>query len=204
LRSVKNRQDVRFSYGSNNSWFFDEPKLIQSTADLHQSVIQPLMAVDINEHIKTLVNQKQGSEWQVDMVTDMTCSVAVLNLFPAIGAPVEMPNYILQNKSLHALTRDHNDALYDDYLCLFRCLALHRGHSLNNLAEPTKQFLFAWCAHKGILPNEFFGFELSQLQDVEDFFRVNIEVYEMSTFFELEMQRKNKYDFFSSDYLMVD
>lgn len=174
---------LKYKYASQNYWFFDEPIYVGSTVDLEENVLDELAAKDIYGEINLKVSKK-GSNWTVDTIPDMVVYVAVMTHFSAIGSPVELPEYIWRNKSLVALTRDRNNRPYDDYLCLFRCLALHQGRAVAEIEAPARELFADWCAHVGIEPVDFYGFSLRDLPDVENFFDVNINVYEMSTWYE--------------------
>ncbi len=64
---------------------------------------------------------------------------------------------------------------YEDKLCLFRCLALHRGCHPRNLERDTKHFYEQYSDAE-----EFDGVTLEELSELEKLFELNIYVYRLT------------------------
>ena len=89
-----------------------------------------------------------------------------------------LPEYITKNRHVVGLVKDeHHSTPYDDNLCLFRCLALHKGYNYHNINKPAKALLQTY--QPGIHPKAFLGVKMNELSKVEKVFRVNIEVWEL-------------------------
>lgn len=190
MRSKKT-DGLKYSYAADNSNFFAiAPIFVASEREVQLGVIAKLEDIDIYDHISKLVNEKSGSEWVVDMVTDMQINVGVLNHHSLIGAPVELPRYVSYNPYLISLTLSPSKHPYDDYLCLFRCIALHRGETLTSMDSAAKGMFAEWCAHTNIEPRQFFGIQLHELMLVEDYFKININVFELNTYYETDIENK--------------
>jgi len=87
-----------------------------------------------------------------------------------------LPSFIINNKGLHALVKCRNSREYVDNLCLFRCLALFDGASLD-CERASKEKFYQYCHERGLNPNKFAGVTLRELVDVEDIFKMNVMVY---------------------------
>jgi hypothetical protein len=68
---------------------------------------------------------------------------------------------------------------YNDDLCLLRCLAVHRGAPVRDVKSPAKTYFNHYLQHKQKSPNKFSGVAIEDLQDIEQFYEVNIFVYEL-------------------------
>ncbi|KAJ8020607.1 hypothetical protein HOLleu_40243 [Holothuria leucospilota] len=89
----------------------------------------------------------------------------------------QIPEFITNNKAVVSLERDrNNNHRYEDNLCLFRCLALHKGASVKTLEKKSRKLYEQMYTVK---TKAFKGVPLSKLHDVETFFQLNIVVYEL-------------------------
>ena len=71
--------------------------------------------------------QRPNSKWVVVDITNATFYVTKLRDHP-IGRSVRLPKYVLENRAIVSLDCDKNTGLpYEDKLCFFRRLALHKG-----------------------------------------------------------------------------
>ena len=63
---------------------------------------------------------------------------------------------------------------YNDNLCAFRCLALHRGHDIKSIEGPAQDFYKQWSDQPA---KEFEGLNFVDFPAFERLFFVNLEVY---------------------------
>ena len=89
---------------------------------------------------------------------------------------VTLPDYVKNNKAIVGLTKDEHGVTYNDNLCLFRCLALHRGCDVRRL-ETTVVTLYA--KYTDIPVHDFAGVPLDELDKVETKFKTNVCVYQL-------------------------
>ena len=96
-----------------------------------------------------------------------------------IGAPVELPEFIKNSKSIIGLVRDRGgDKLpYDDDKCLFRAISLCNGADVKALARPTEALITQWLHYKH--ESIFRRVHLDELPEVETCFSIRINMYEM-------------------------
>ena len=67
--------------------------------------------------------------------------------------------------------------MYNDNLCLFHCLALHRGNKITTLEKETLNLFRCYCNYFQNLPTNFSGVTLAELDEIENLFHCNIMVY---------------------------
>jgi hypothetical protein len=67
---------------------------------------------------------------------NVTFYVNKINEYP-IGASVLLPDYVLRNPGVVALITGSNGIYNDDDLCLFICLAVHRGAPVSDVITVT-------------------------------------------------------------------
>ena len=104
-------------------------------------------------------------------ISNITCYANNLKDAP-FGAGPSLPSYITNNHGLANVSGDDN-------LCFFRCLAVHRGADRHWCKREAKKLFNDYCLHFNIVPNTFVGVNLVDFIDLEDFFKVNLVVYEL-------------------------
>ena len=103
------------------------------------------------------------------MVTNATFFVNRIEDYPIGCVGVILPDYVKNNKAIVGLAKDEHGAIYNDNLCLFRCLGLHLGRDVTTLYEEyTDQPVW-----------KFEGVVIDELIKVESVFEVNIVVYNL-------------------------
>ncbi|CAB4000813.1 Zinc finger and SCAN domain-containing 22, partial [Paramuricea clavata] len=156
---------------ANNNRVFDSPFQINNREDLVQ-VRTALENIDIHEWAR---QQRPNSKWIVMDFTNATFYVTKLRDHP-IGQSVRLPKYVLGNPAIVSLDCDKNTGLpYEDKLCFFRCLALHRGCHSKNLERDTQHFYEQYDDS-----DDFDGVTLEELPELEKLFELNIYVYRLT------------------------
>ena len=84
----------------------------------------------------------------------------------------------MRNKGLNSLCNDKQGRPYNDELCFFRCLALHKGFPITSLVKPVRDMLKTYKKKASI--TDFAGITLDQLEDVSRIFDLPINVYEQN------------------------
>ncbi|CAB4040471.1 Zinc finger and SCAN domain-containing 22 [Paramuricea clavata] len=165
-------QQTQYHHPSaNNSRVFDSPFQICNREDLAQ-VCEAMQNIDIHEWAR---QQRPNSKWIVMDVTNVTFYVTKLRDYP-IGCSVRLPKYILESRAIVSLDcNEHTGLPYEDKLCFFRCLALHRGCHPHNLERDTHYFYEQYSQD-----DDFDGVTLEELQELERLFKLNIFVYRLT------------------------
>ena len=133
---LKNKTTNRLKYyhSSNNCCgrLLEEPSLITNRGDFDR-FLERIKQPDI---LKWALSQRPNSDWVVELVTNVTYFVNRILQHPIGCVGLVIPAYVKNNKSIIALEKDHHcNAIYNDNLCLFRCLALHLGRDVTTLYE---------------------------------------------------------------------
>ena len=83
----------------------------------------------------------------------------------------------MDNTRVHALIRNFKTGkMYDDNLCLFRCLALHRKNKITALEKETLNLFCCYSNYFQISPTNFSGVTWAELDQIENLFHCNIMV----------------------------
>ena len=137
----KNTDQYKYYHSSCNCCgrYLDEPSLITNSKDF-DDFLERIRETDVWQWD---INQRPDSAWVCDLVTNVTFFVKRIIDHP-IGCvrATPLPVYIKKKKSVIGLeTEPNNNKRYNDNLCLFRFLALHRGCDLYRL-EPAVKTLY--------------------------------------------------------------
>ena len=171
---LKNNETDELCYywpSQNNQLLLGSPQLIRNEADM-VGLCGVVGQKDLQQHV-TYPNTK----YTFVKCTNISFYVTKLSGV-AIGAPIDLPGYLLNNKGLYSLTKSKKTGKrYDDRLCFFRALALHRGGKIEALEVSAKQLLREFCAEASVDVKDFCGITLDELEDASKFFNVGINVY---------------------------
>ena len=88
-----------------------------------------------------------------------------------LGAPLPLPNFVKYNRGLITVSSDEN-------LCFFHCLAVFKGADWLDCKTKTRE-LFAQYAMNFDVHN-FSGIAIDDLVQIEDLFKVNVSIYQLS------------------------
>ena len=173
---LKNKTTNRLKYyhSSNNCCgrLLEEPSLITNRADF-DSFLERIREPDI---LQWAIAQRPNSDWVCELVTNVTFFLNRIVQHPIGCVGVTLPDYVKNNKAIVGLTKDEHGVTYNDNLCLFRCLALHRGCDVRRL-ETTVVTLYA--KYTDIPVHDFAGVPLDELDKVETKFKTNVCVYQL-------------------------
>ena len=160
---------------ANNNLVLEQPFLVSNQDDLDR-LYQQIAEIDFLEWVR---QQRPNSKWVVDLVTNVTWFVTKLRDHP-IGRGKNLPHYLVENRGIDALENDKNTGKpYQDNLCFFRCLALHNGCHTKNLERDTKHY-YQQYREAGLVKKKFHGVKLSELDELEKLYEVNIQVYNLA------------------------
>ena len=166
---LKNKTTNRLKYyhSSNNCCgrLLEEPALLTNRGDFDQ-FLERIHQPDI---LQWAVAQRPNSDWVCEHVTNATFFLNRIEDYPIGCVGVTLPDYVKNNKAIVGLAKDEHGAIYNDNLCLFRCLGLHLGRDVTTLYEEyTDQPVW-----------KFEGVVIDELPKVESVFEVNIVVYNL-------------------------
>ena len=91
-----------------------------------------------------------------------------------------LPTYIKKNKAVIGLEREPiHHRRYNNNLCLFRCLALHRGGDRYHLESADTKLYETYKQDDDVPMEEFAGVTLEELYRVETTFQTNVCIYKL-------------------------
>ena len=174
----KNTGQYKYYHSSCNCCgrYLDEPSLITNSKDF-DDFLERIRETDV---LQWAINQRPDSAWVCELVTNVTFFVNRIIDHPigCVGM-TPLPVYIKKNKAVIALeTEPNNNKRYSDNLCLFRCLALHRGCDRYRL-KPAVKTLYKTYDQDGVSMEEFAGVKMDNLYRVETTFQTNVCVYRL-------------------------
>ena len=119
------------------------------------------------------------SVWTLVAVVGVTFYVFKL-IEHVIGAPVGLPDYISNHFALTQLINNPNTKRpFDDNLCLFRCLARHKGFKWDRLERPALELFQTFLQDKGLKVKHCRGVSLDDLAYSEQRYGMRIHVYSL-------------------------
>ena len=158
---------LRYYHSSNNCCgrYLEEPSLITNRDDF-ESFLERIREPDI---LQWAVAQRPNSDWVCEHVTNATFFLNRIVQHPIGCVGVTLPDYVKNNKAIVGLAKDEHGAIYNDNLCLFRCLALHLGREAAAL----------YVEYTDTSVHDFAGVTLGELHKVESKFETNVVVYQL-------------------------
>ena len=170
----KEQGEYRFFHAcQNNTRALDFPFLVCNKDDFERFIKEELDRQDILEFART---HRPDSKWTVFCVVSTSFYINPINNVPIGCCDSSLPDTLKNNSHVYSLVSNpHTGAPYTDNLCFFRCLALHRGAKVESLEKETKTLAKGWVR----VPNAFQGVLLTDLDQLEQVFQVDINVYEV-------------------------
>jgi len=154
---------------ANNNLVLEQPFLVSNQDDLER-FYEEISNIDFLEWVR---QQHPNNKWMVDLVTNVTWFVWKIRDHPT-GRGKYLPGYITENRGVDASDRNiQRGKPYEDHLCFFRCLALHNECHTKNLERGTKHY-YEQYREAGPSKKKFRGVKLSELDDLEVLYKVNI------------------------------
>ena len=166
---------LRYYHSSNNCCgrFLEEPSLVTNS----QTFDRFLARIAESDILQWAITQRPNSDWVCEHVPNVTFFLNKILQHPIGCVGIDLPDYVKNNKAVVGLEKDHyRTRTYNDNLCLFRCLALHKGCDVHRL-EATVATLYAEYTDTAV--NDFVGVTLDELDEVETTSKTNVVVYKL-------------------------
>ena len=164
LKSTTNKNKYRYYHPMETDRLMKTPFVISKKEDIDK-LMNLLHSIDLLEN---MIRQRKNTKWVFHQVANVVYYVNKMNFPLGTDTEVKLPEYLLHNKSIHPLVYNINTRKgYNDHLCLFRCLALHKQHNLRGLERPCKQYLKQWLLHQKMKVKDFKGVQLQDLSSFE-------------------------------------
>ena len=174
LRNSASNQ-VRYFIPHTNETLFYTSEVVTSRRDLER-VVERIQSIDIQDHIQNL---KENSEWKAQMITNVNYNVTPTH-FP-LGAGINLPDFVLNKRSIISLHKNNLGMPYDDNLCMFRALYYHKHKKIDE--ECVLEYFALWKAVNNLTgtAQDFQGIQFSEIPKFEDTFEVAIKMFELKS-----------------------
>ena len=166
---LKENQSGRLRYYHSSSNYcgrlLEEPSLIANRDDFDRF----LARIAESDVLQWAITQRPNSDWFCELVTNATFFLNRIAQHPIGCVGVNLPDYVKNNKAIVGLVKDRRGAVYNDNLCLFRCLALHLKREVDALLDE----------YTDTPVRDFVGVTIKDLHNIEAKFEVNMVVYKL-------------------------
>ncbi|XP_046346617.2 uncharacterized protein LOC124127210 [Haliotis rufescens] len=184
LRHVETGR-YRYFHPYVNDAVFSSPIYVTERKGLER-LRQAVESLDLLSHV---LKQRPDTKWKTVLITNVQFYVYRTN-FPLGHPPSPLPAYIKNHKAIYSLDCNHHGQLYEDHLCAFRCLALHRNPSARrSLEKPARALYYQWVVYSrgklfpsldNVRPEEYTGLDPDHFSHFESCFGVNLSVYTLN------------------------
>ena len=172
LKNTETDELLFYWSSSGNQHLLDQPMLIGNGEDKDR-LTSYLQNLDIYEHVK-----RPNTKYIISKITNFTFYLTRLIGLPIGIGDTHFPQYLIKNRGLFALIRNKNNGhLYQDSLCLFRCIALFNGFKITSLERETKRLFRQYCFSTGKDEQSFGGVTLPELEQLSKIFDLGFNVY---------------------------
>ena len=179
LKNVDNNDLCYYHASFNNSVMMSTARLISNRHELIE-FLNTLAEESFFDQIN-----RPDTKWKIVNIPNITFYINHLKDAP-LGAPVDLPDYIMNNHSLRNVSAGDN-------LCFFRCLAVHQGANPHKCEKAAKNLFYKYCVHFDVAPGNFAGVQLFDFIHLEDFFKLNLIAYELDSKFAKLVQRSREF-----------
>ena len=166
---------VRYFIPHTNETLFNTSEVVTSRRDLER-VVERIQSIDIQDHIQNL---KENSEWKAQMIKNVNYNVTPTH-FP-LGAGINLPDFVLNKRSIISLHKNNLGMPYDDNLCMFCALYYHKHKKIDE--ECVLEYFALWKAFNNLTgtAQDFQGIQFSEIPKFEVTFEVAIKMFELKS-----------------------
>ncbi|MEG7524377.1 MAG: hypothetical protein M3H12_14965 [Chromatiales bacterium] len=150
--------------------YIETPALI-SDSQSFERFLDRIRQLDLLQYVMA---QRPDPGWTAGLVTNATFYLNVITQNPKGYLDVRLADYLRVSKVLTILEIDQHDEPYTGNLCLFRCLAIHRGAVVTDLKVATLRLYADYTTE--VSASAFAGVPLNELDRVEAVFQTSVIV----------------------------
>ena len=157
--------------------YLDEPSLITNREEF-DVFLERIKQTDV---LQWAISQSPDFAWVCELVTNVTFFInRIINRPIGCVGMTPLPIYIKKNKAVIGLeTVPNHHKRYNDNLCLFRCLALHRGGDRYHLESAVTKLYETYKQDDDVPMEEFAGVTFEDFYRVETTFQTNVCLYKL-------------------------
>ena len=155
---------------------------------IKEDVYDYLNVLESGNLLERMMSRSHSSKWKLQFVSNVTYIVFRTEYPIGAARGVELPQYLVDCRSIRCLNKNENRVLYKDRLCAFRCIAAQEG--TNDMRDRTKRLYTQWRDHQieeGVdeeeLPEnseDFKGIRIADLPQFEECFNVRLNVFSLN------------------------
>ena len=172
LRNTETNE-LRFYYPEQNDVIFSTPVPIANRQHLRK-LKDRIRSIDI---LQKLFLQRPNTKWTLYQLS--VVRYTIFHMVDYILGNGIVPYYIKSKRCIIAFDKNTKGEFYTDNLCLFRCLAVHQGHSVKQADTIAKRLFIIYQKKLNSVKKRFDGVHINEIAKVEDIFKTNIDIYEM-------------------------
>ncbi|KAL5018801.1 hypothetical protein ScPMuIL_004523, partial [Solemya velum] len=131
--------DYRYFKPFSNEKLFQRPIYVSKRSDLKRLKLR-LQEFEVTDF---MLRQRPDTKWKPRLITNVRFVLYHLS-YPLGKGSTRLPDYLTNSASILCLDKSPRGKPYTDQLCLFRCLAVHRGHRTEGLQRETLHLYSKW------------------------------------------------------------
>ena len=166
-------EELSYFYPGRNFTLLDIPFHITCINDLRKLKVK-IREMDL---IDSVTRARESTKFKLLHITN--CSFFIYNSGHTLGcSDITVPDYITNSKVI--ITGNH----HNDNLCFFRSLALHNHRKVNpksginfRIEHDVDKLFSIYLVHREMQRTEFKGVTLSDIPELEDLFRINVNIF---------------------------
>ena len=175
---LKNIEDgmCRYFYAHKNNTVTEKSKFVCAPDDI-ANLNEKLQKMD---NIDLCTRERANTKWKFYKLTNVTVFAALLKDIPMGCKNTVLPEPLLRNCNVNFLTFERNTSQpYNDYLCVFRAVALHLIGNGRLEEETSKIFNHSLnsCGERD--PSKFQGVHMTDIPKVEEMLQLHIFLYDI-------------------------
>lgn len=180
---LKNSETGEYRYFKpyHNHEVFQSPIYISKRIHLKRLQYR-MQRLNITDYI---LRQRPDTKWKPFLITNVR--IVIYHMSFVLGkVKVTVPEYVKRSKSIISMTTNQKGVVYEDNLCAFRCLALHRDNDWLLLEIGTQKLFEKWVSFNKTQNmkinsdlQSFPGITLDQIVYFEKCSEINVNVYSL-------------------------
>ena len=161
--------ELRYYTPYSNNFVLDQNRFISKATYLTTHLKPDLLKMNLEDYLKRM---RPSSKWKPVYITNIQYDVSYVN-YP-LGNSIDLPGYIVKKKCIVTMQwNPFNGHKYTDDLCLFRCLAYHRGFKDKDFECQTHHYYKTWDRE---VPVQF-----ANMDAFEHMFKIKVKVYRLNS-----------------------
>lgn len=168
--------EFRYFFPARNLTLLERPFLIKNMTSIRR-LKKKLEDISLQDFLH---GQRDNTKWRLFYLTNLRISVFKTSYLLG-AAETRLPDYILANQNIRALTKNTKGNYYRDNLCAFRCLSMYLNGG-KEMEKTTKSNFRTFMQHIGNASNQiedYPGLEMEDMHRLEECFEINVNIFKL-------------------------